>query len=101
MVVGFADGSDRVAVVTEDGRDFEGAVLIGADGIRSRTRAQLFADGDPTPNGFMGFRTIVPMSDVTADVQRDVVALWGGQAIDATTPEGHALRPFPPGAARP
>jgi len=43
MVVGFADGSDRVAVVTEDGRDFEGAVLIGADGIRSRTRAQFRA----------------------------------------------------------
>jgi len=26
----------------------------------------------------MGFRTIVPMSDVTANVQRDIVALWGG-----------------------
>jgi salicylate hydroxylase len=26
----------------------------------------------------MAFRTIVPMSDVTADVRRDIVALWGG-----------------------
>jgi len=78
MVVGFADDGDRVAVMTEDGRGFEGAALIGADGIRSQTRTQLFADGDPIPNGFMGFRTIVPMSDVTADVQRDIVALWGG-----------------------
>jgi salicylate hydroxylase len=78
MVTRFADQGDRVMVTTEDGRSFEGAALIGADGIRSRTRAQLFADGDPLPNGFMGFRTIVPMSDVTADVQRDVVALWGG-----------------------
>src|SRR6476660_836828 len=26
----------------------------------------------------MGFRTIVRMSDVTANVQRDIVALWGG-----------------------
>jgi 3-hydroxybenzoate 6-monooxygenase len=78
MVVGFADDGDRVAVMTEDGRGFEGAALIGADGIRSRTRTQLFADGDPIPNGFMGFRTIVPMSDVTADVQRDIVALWAG-----------------------
>jgi 3-hydroxybenzoate 6-monooxygenase len=78
MVVGFEDHGDRVAVATEDGRVFEGAALIGADGIRSRTRAQLLADGDPIPNGYMGFRTIVPMSDVTADVQRDVVALWCG-----------------------
>ena len=78
MVAGFVDHGDRVAVTTEDGRVFEGAALIGADGIRSRTRVQLLADGDPTPNGYMGFRTIVPMSDVTADVRRDIVALWGG-----------------------
>ena len=78
MVTGFTDRGDRVTVTIEDGRRFEGAALIGADGIRSRTRAQLLSDGDPTPNGFMAFRTIVPMSDVTADVQRDVVALWGG-----------------------
>ena len=78
MVVGFVDSGDRVTLKTEDGRSFEGAALIGADGIRSRTRAQLFADGDPIPNGYMAFRTIVPMDDVTADVQRDVVALWGG-----------------------
>ena len=78
MAVRFEDRGDSVAVTTEDGRRFEGAILIGADGIRSRTRAQLFADGDPRPNGFMAFRTIVPMSEVTADVQRDIVALWGG-----------------------
>jgi 3-hydroxybenzoate 6-monooxygenase len=78
MVTRFEDGGDGVTVTTEDGRTFRGAVLIGADGIRSRMRAQLFADGDPLPNGFMAFRTIVPMADVTADVQRDIVALWGG-----------------------
>jgi 3-hydroxybenzoate 6-monooxygenase len=78
MVTRFDDGGDGVTVKTEDGRSFQGAVLVGADGIRSRTRAQIFADGDPLPNGFMGFRTIVPMGDVTADVQRDIVALWGG-----------------------
>jgi salicylate hydroxylase len=78
MVARFEDHGDRVAVRTEDGRTFEGAALIGADGIRSRTRAQLFADGNPLPNGFMGFRTIVPIGDVAADVQRDIVALWGG-----------------------
>jgi salicylate hydroxylase len=78
MVTRFEDSGGGVTATTEDGRTFRGAVLIGADGIRSRTRAQLFADGDPLPNGFMAFRTIVPMADVTADVQRDIVALWGG-----------------------
>jgi salicylate hydroxylase len=78
MVTRFADDGDAVSVTTEDGRTFHGSALIGADGIRSRTRAQLLDDGDPLPNGFMAFRTIVPMSEVTADVRRDVVALWGG-----------------------
>ena len=78
MVTHFDESRGGVTVKTEDGRSFEGALLVGADGIRSRTRAQILADGDPLPNGFMGFRTIVPMGDVTADVQRDIVALWGG-----------------------
>jgi 3-hydroxybenzoate 6-monooxygenase len=78
MMSGFVDHGDRVTVTTEDGRGFEGTALIGADGIRSRTRAQLLADGDPLPNGFMAFRTIVPMDDVTADAPRDVVVLWAG-----------------------
>ena len=78
MVTGFQDHSDRVTVVTEDGRSFDGVALVGADGIRSRTRAQLFNDGDPLPNGYMGFRTIVPIADVPAGPQRDIVALWAG-----------------------
>jgi 3-hydroxybenzoate 6-monooxygenase len=78
LVTHFADRDGRVTVTTKDGSTFRCAVLIGADGIRSRIRAQLLADGDPLPNGFMGFRTIVPMRDVVADVQRDIVALWGG-----------------------
>ena len=78
MVAQFQDHGDGVRVTTEDGRVFAGTMLIGADGIRSRTRAHLFNDGDPLPNGFMGFRTIVPVSDVPAEVPRDIVALWGG-----------------------
>ena len=78
MVTQFQDHGDRVTVTTEDGRSFDGAALIGADGIRSRTRAQMFNDGDPLPNGYMGFRTIVPIGDLTADVPRDIVALWAG-----------------------
>ncbi len=44
MMAGFVDRGESIAVKTEDGRNFEGAALVGADGIRSRTRAQLFAD---------------------------------------------------------
>jgi salicylate hydroxylase len=78
MVTRFDDRDGGVTATTEDGRSFSGRVLVGADGVRSRIRAQLFGDGGPVPNGYSAFRTIVPMGDVTADVQRDIVALWGG-----------------------
>ena len=78
MVSGFTDQGDRVTATTEDGRDFQGVLLIGADGIRSRTRKQMFDDGDPLPNGYMGFRTIVPIGEVIGEVRRDIVALWAG-----------------------
>jgi 2-polyprenyl-6-methoxyphenol hydroxylase-like FAD-dependent oxidoreductase len=78
MVTRFDEAGDGVTVNTEDGRSFHAALLVAADGIRSPARAQMLADGDPLPNGFMAFRSIVPMGDVTADVQRDIVALWGG-----------------------
>jgi 3-hydroxybenzoate 6-monooxygenase len=84
MVARFEESGDCVTVTTEDGRSFQGALLVGADGIRSHIRAQLLADGEPRRNGFMAFRTIVPMADVTADIPRDSVALWGG-------PSGHLV----------
>jgi 3-hydroxybenzoate 6-monooxygenase len=86
---------DSVTVTTEDGRSFEGVALIGADGIRSRTRAQLFNDGDPRPNGFTGFRTIVPMGEVTADVQRDIVALRGGPGFRIVHYPGFRIVHYP------
>ena len=78
MVTRYEDRGDTVRLTTDDGRTFDGALMIGADGIRSRTRAQLINDGEPLPNGYMGFRTIVPIADVPAGVQRDIVALWAG-----------------------
>src|SRR5262245_10195531 len=63
MVTRFDERDGGVTATTEDGRSFSGPVLVGADGVRSRIRAQLFDDGGPVPNGYSAFRTIVPMRD--------------------------------------
>lgn len=77
-VAGYAQQGDRVTVTTEDGRAIEGAGLIGADGLRSVVRAKIVGDGDPKPVGYVAHRTIVPMDDVPAGVERDISALWIG-----------------------
>ena len=78
MVTAFEDRGDSVTATTEDGRNFVGPALVGADGIRSIVRTKLIADGEPRPVGYVAHRTIVPIADVTADVHRSEVALWGG-----------------------
>ncbi len=78
MVTAFEDRGDAVAVTTQDGRNFGGRVLVGADGIRSLVRATLIADGEPRPAGYVAHRTIVPIGEVRADVHRSEVVLWGG-----------------------
>ncbi|MBO0753137.1 MAG: FAD-dependent monooxygenase, partial [Bradyrhizobiaceae bacterium] len=78
MVTRFDDHGDGVTVATEDGRTFCGPALIAADGVRSRIRTQLLDDGNLALNGYVAFRTIVPIGDVTAQVERDIVALWCG-----------------------
>ena len=78
MVTGCEHGGDGVTVTTGDGRRFVGPAVIAADGIRSFFRAKLVNDGEPRPIGYVAHRTIVPMSELKADVHRHEVVLWGG-----------------------
>ncbi len=81
MVTGFEDRGDGVSVTTADGRTFTGPALVAADGVRSLFRTKLIGDGEPRPIGYVALRTIVPMSELKADVPRDCVVLWGGPGL--------------------
>jgi salicylate hydroxylase len=74
----YEDLGDRIRLRTEDNRTIEGSALIGADGLRSTIRQQMLAEGEPRMVGFVAHRTIVPMSDIKADVYRNEVVLWSG-----------------------
>jgi 2-polyprenyl-6-methoxyphenol hydroxylase-like FAD-dependent oxidoreductase len=76
-VIGYEDLGDRVRLRTQ-GDDIEGAAIVGADGLRSTIRQQMVREGEPRMIGFVAHRTIVPMSEVSADVRRNDVVLWSG-----------------------
>jgi salicylate hydroxylase len=80
-VTRFDDHGDGVVVHTADGGLSEGIALIGADGLRSRVRAQLLGEQEPNFIGWVAHRTIVPIDQVPAGVPRDIVGFWGGEGF--------------------
>ena len=69
---------DRVLIRTTDGRQFEAAAVIGSDGIGSVVRRQMVGEEALRPIGYVAHRTIVPMEQVSKEIGRDEVILWGG-----------------------
>ena len=71
------DGS-RVTVTLRSGDRVTGAALIGADGLRSRVRAQLVGDGAPRVSGHTTFRSVIPTEQMPEDLRWNAATLWAG-----------------------
>jgi salicylate hydroxylase len=67
-----------VTVFLDTGKQFTGAVLIGADGIRSVVRRQLVGDGEPRVSGHTIYRSVIPMKRVPHELRWNTVTLWAG-----------------------
>jgi len=74
----YEDRGDRVVVHAESGRTFEGAALIGADGLWSAVRSQLVADGKPRVSGHIAYRGVIPLAEVPPHLRENNVVLWAG-----------------------
>ncbi len=77
-VTGFEDLGERVLVNSEGGESFEGAALIGADGLWSRVRAQLLHEGKPRVSGHIAYRAVLRMPEVPEHLRSNDVVLWAG-----------------------
>lgn len=75
------DQADPVQLLTlEQGspRTHEGDLLIGADGIHSRIRADLFGESQPRFTGNVAWRALVPTDRLPAGLIRPMSTAWWG-----------------------
>jgi salicylate hydroxylase len=75
------DKTSHVEVECEDGSTFSWRCLIGADGLLSPTRDYVVGDGPPRVTGFLAYRGVIPMADLSERVYERCVIGWFGHNI--------------------
>jgi 2-polyprenyl-6-methoxyphenol hydroxylase-like FAD-dependent oxidoreductase len=72
-----------VVAKTKDGETVEGAALVGADGLHSSVRANLFPERRALPSGYAAYRTLLDLHDPTIppELKFAEVTLWAGPAF--------------------
>jgi 2-polyprenyl-6-methoxyphenol hydroxylase-like FAD-dependent oxidoreductase len=71
------EGRDAATVRFADGAALSAPIVVGADGIRSRTRL-LHDESEPLFTGQVAFRGTVPMADLALDLDTTDMILWIG-----------------------
>ena len=77
-VAGYAQEGARVQAILADGERVSGALLIGADGLHSRVRAQLLGDGAPRVSGHTTYRSVIPVEMMPEALRWNAATLWAG-----------------------
>ncbi len=77
-IVRFDDRGERVIAFCEDGSEYEGAALIGADGLWSPTRAAVIGDGAPRMAGHFVYRGVVPVENIIDRSHQDSMIIYAG-----------------------
>jgi len=74
----FEDDGGSVRLFTKEGHEIQGAALIGADGLWSKTRAAIVGDGGPRVSGHIAYRAVLPIEDVPEKFRQNAMILWAG-----------------------
>lgn len=78
---GFTDSPAGVSVQTEGNDAFDADVLVGADGVWSRVRAELLQDGPAQATGHLAYRALVRQSDLPEGLRSQQVTVWLGPRL--------------------
>lgn len=83
-VTGFTENADGVELHFADGTSACGDLLIGADGLKSVVRAQMFGAAAATYTGDAAWRALVPTDRLPKNFLEQVMSVFMG-------PEGHVV----------
>ncbi|WP_127107064.1 FAD-dependent monooxygenase [Pararhodobacter zhoushanensis] len=84
QALGFEQDADNVTLRLADGRQIRADVLVGADGVHSKLRSQMWKSPQARFTGLMAWRGLAPMEALPAELQRPVGTNWIG-------PGGHVI----------
>jgi salicylate hydroxylase len=77
-VKSFEQKGGAVRVVCQNGAEYEGAALIGAEGLWSPTRQAVRGDGAPRMAGHFVYRGVVPDAEIVDRSRIASMTIWGG-----------------------
>ena len=80
-VVAVEQHSKGVTAQSEGGYGYEGAALIGADGLWSTIRQHIIGDGKPQVAGHITYRAVLPTKEVPAHLRRWSMTFWAGEKV--------------------
>jgi salicylate hydroxylase len=69
----------------DDGERVRGDVLVGADGVHSRIRRELFGEGRATFTGYMSWRAVMPIERVPLRLREQGFTAWVGPSGQIVT----------------
>ncbi len=75
---GMTAQGDGLEVRTEQGGCWTAGLLVGADGLWSRTRAELGLHDTPRFSGHLAYRSLVPQEALPAHLRTDQITVWMG-----------------------
>jgi 3-hydroxybenzoate 6-monooxygenase len=78
-VVSIEDDGSTVTARTETGETYQGAALIGCDGLWSTVRQHVVGDGKPVVSGHIAYRAVLPTSEWPREYRLPKMIVWCGE----------------------